>query len=131
MKSKTARALSSLLLWLAISGISQPVVAEDVETVIFEVRGLWADFCEWYVEESLLGDIAGIERVEADHQADTVTVVFDPGRVSAEKLAAAIEDCPLMKVEDSPTHELDREEIRRQRRRWCCWLDRDRRGEPK
>lgn len=126
MKSNIARVFSSLLLLLAVSGISQPVFARDVETVIFEVCGLWAQFCEWYLEECLLGDIAGIEAVAADYQADTVTVVFDPDGVSAEKLAAAIEDCPLMKVEDSPTHELDREEIRRQRRCCCCWLDRDR-----
>jgi len=128
MKRYTSRILLPLLL-LALSAASQPLAAEDRETVIFNVRGLWAEFCERYVEEALLGDLDGIETAEADHEADTVTVVFDPARLSPEELAAAIEDCPLMRVTDSETHELDRREIRRHRSCWCCFLDRDHRGD--
>ena len=52
----------------------------------------------------------------ADHDADTVTVVFDPSKISPEQLAAAIENWPLMRVTGSKTHELDRNEIRSHRR---------------
>ena len=31
-------------------------------TRVFDVRGLWAEPCEWYVEEFLLDDVDGLER---------------------------------------------------------------------
>ena len=56
-----------------------------------------------------------------------MTVEFDPGKTSAEEIAAAIEECPMFEVTGSETHELD-EELIRESRRSCCRLgcrDRD------
>lgn len=125
MRAKRSGILLSVVLLLVASAPSQPVGAQELDTVIFNVRGLWSEFCEWYVEESLLGDIDGLDSAHADHEADTVTVVFDPTKLTLEQLAAAIEDCPFIKVTESTTHELNRAEIRRHRRCWCCFASRD------
>ena len=92
MRAHTSRILSSLLLVLAVFLAPLPASAQGLETVVFNVSGLWAELCERYVEESLLDDIAGVETVDADHEADTVTVLFDPAELSPEELAAMIED---------------------------------------
>lgn len=122
MKARTARILPLLLLIAVLAPPAAPaaVEAQELETAVFNVRGLWAEPCEWYVEEFLLDDVDGLETVAADHEADTVTVVFDPAELSPEVLAAMIEDCPFLRVTDSDTHELDRDEIRGHRQCWCC-----------
>ena len=120
MRAHTSRILSSLLLVLAVLLAPLPASAQGLETVVFNVSGLWAELCERYVEESLLDGIAGVETVDADHEADTVTVLFDPAELSPEELAAMIEDCPFIRVRDSETHELDRDDIRSHKRCWFC-----------
>ncbi len=115
-----------LAISLAIAAVpawaARPAEAQDLQTVVLNVRGMWAEICEWYMEESLLDGLDGIEEAAADHAADTVTIVFDPAEISPERLAAAIEDCPFFRVTGSETHDLDQAEIRRHRRPWCCLL---------
>ncbi len=93
--------------------------AAGAETVILNVEGMWAEGCEEYISNSLLGDVEGIQQVHADHQNDIVTVEFDPAGTSPEQIAAAIEDCPSFEVTGSETHELD-EELIEQNQRSCC-----------
>ncbi len=93
--------------------------AAGSETVILNVDGMWAEGCEEYISDSLLGDIEGVQQVHADHENDVVTVEFDPAETSAEQIAAAIEDCPSFDVTGSETHELD-EELVESSRRSCC-----------
>jgi copper chaperone CopZ len=95
--------------------------AAGSETVSLNVEGMWAEGCEEYISDSLLGDIEGIQQVHADHENDVVTVEFDPAESSAEQIAAAIEDCPLFDVTGSETHELD-EQLIKKNRRSCCHL---------
>jgi len=120
MRVNKLRILTTALVLLAGSWVATPAEAQDLETVVLNVRGMWAGICEWYVEGSLLDGLDGVLEAEADHEDDTVTVVFDPAEISPERLAAAIEDCPLFRVNGSETHDLDREEIRRLRRDRCC-----------
>lgn len=120
--TSSAGRIALLLSLLLIVVLAPPAAhsAGEAETVVFRVRGLWAEICETLVEEALLLEFDDIESVEADHEADTITIVFDARRLTVESLAASIDDCPLMRVTGSETHELDRDEIRRQRRCWCC-----------
>ncbi|MEE8367165.1 MAG: heavy-metal-associated domain-containing protein [Thermoanaerobaculia bacterium] len=99
--------------------------AENLETVVLDVSGMWATFFESYLEQSLVEPLQGVDRVEADHYADTVTVSFDPEKLNPEEIAAAIERCPFFDVTGSPTHALNREVIKRHRRCWCCLANRD------
>ena len=55
----------------------------------FTVTGMACDGCEANVE-SALGELDGVETVEADHERDTVEV--SAADVSTSDLAAAIED---------------------------------------
>ncbi len=112
-----ALALAALLMTLAPG--TRPAQAAGSETVILNVDSMWAEGCEEYIADSLLDDIDGVQEVHADHEADFVTVDFDPAEASAEEIAAAIENCPLFDVTGSETHELD-EELIRKNRRLCC-----------
>ncbi len=108
MRVNTLRTLTGALVLLAGSWVATPAKAQDLETVVLNVRGMWAGICEWYVEEFLLDGLDGVEKAEADHEDDTVTIVFDPAETSPERLAAAIEECPFFRVNGSETHDLDR-----------------------
>ena len=96
--------------------------AAGIESVILNVDGMWNENCEEYISDSLLGDIAGVGQVLADHEKNVVTVDFDPATSSAEEIAAAIEDCPYFDVTGSETHELD-EALINENRRSCCDSD--------
>ncbi len=112
----------SLVVALIITGSAAVVpeaVAAGSETLILNVDGMWAEGCEEYISDSLLGDIEGVQQVNANHEDDFVTVEFDPALASAEEIAAAIEDCPYFDVTGSETHELDEELIEKSRRS-CC-----------
>ncbi|MEE8277329.1 MAG: heavy metal-associated domain-containing protein, partial [Thermoanaerobaculia bacterium] len=91
------------------------------ETVILDVEGMCSESCEKYIGDSLLGHLDGIQEVHADHQNDVVTVEFDPVQVSAEQIAAAIEDCPSFDLTGSETHDLDEELVSKNRRSWCSY----------
>ena len=93
--------------------------ASGVETLVLNVDGMWEEECEEYISDSLLGDATGVRHVEADHDNGIVTVDFDPTGISAEEIAAAIENCPMFDVTGSDTHDLD-EELIQQSRRSCC-----------
>ena len=109
MRVNTLRILTGALVLLAGSWVATPAKAQDLETVVLNVHGMWAGICEWYVEEFLLDGLDGVEKAEADHKDDTITIVFDPAETSPERLAAAIEECPFFRVNGSETHDLDRE----------------------
>ncbi|MFQ5525902.1 MAG: heavy-metal-associated domain-containing protein [Thermoanaerobaculia bacterium] len=113
---------SALILGLILGGsaaIVPEAVAAGSETVILNVDGMWAEGCEEYIADSLLADMKGIQEVSANHEQDFVSVDFDPAEVSAEQIAAAIEDCPHFDVTGSETHELDEELIEKSRRSRC------------
>lgn len=116
-----ARSSSPTDMW----GATPLSVARQPETVVLEVSGLWATLCDRYLEHALVEPLEGVDRVEADHESDTVTVSFDPERLTPEEIAAAIENCPFFDVTGSPTHALNRAEIKRPRRCWCCFANRD------
>ncbi|MFB6201075.1 MAG: heavy-metal-associated domain-containing protein [Halorhabdus sp.] len=61
-----------------------------MERRTFTVTGMSCDGCEQTVENALQA-IAGVTRVDADHEGDTVAVVAEDG-VADGDLAAAIED---------------------------------------
>ena len=115
-------ARTALVLGLIVAGLAAfapQAVAAGSETVILNVDGMWAEGCEEYIADSLLAGMEGIQRVNANHEQDFVSVDFDPAEASAEEIAAAIEDCPHFDVTGSETHELDEEQIKKSRRS-CC-----------
>jgi len=119
----------SLVVVLIIIGsatVAPEAVAAGAETLILNVDGMWAEGCEEYISGSLLGDIEGVQQVNANHEDDSVTVEFDPALASAEEIAAAIEDCPHFDVTGSETHELNKDLIKRSRRSCCHGSCRDR-----
>ena len=92
---------------------------EPTDTVILNVEGMWNEGCEEYVEEGLLGDLDGISEVRADHESDQVTIRFNPDAVTPEQLAGAIENCQSYSVGGSDTHDLDLDQVKKSRNRWC------------
>ena len=102
--------------WFATPALSQE---EPTETVVLDVKGMWNEGCEEFVEEVLLGDLDGISEAWADHESDQVTIEFNPDEVSAEELAGAIENCPSYSVTGSDTHVLDLDAVKQSRNRWC------------
>lgn len=83
-------------------------VAPQLETVVLEVSGMWSTCCERYLERALLEPLEGVDRAQADHKSDTVTVWFDPEKLTADEIAAGIEACPFFDVTGSPSHSLKR-----------------------
>lgn len=61
-----------------------------MERKTVRVTGMSCTGCEQSVE-SALGDLEGVDGVEADHEGERVEVVLD-GDVSEDELTAAIED---------------------------------------
>ena len=113
------RALVIALIITGSAAVVSEAVAAGSETVILNVEGMWDEGCEAYIADSLLGDIDGIQQVDADHDNHVVTVEFAPASTSAEEIAAAIENCPSFDVTGSETHELD-EELIEENRSSCC-----------
>lgn len=107
---------SLALVWAPLALQAQ---SSSTETIVLSVEGMWEEGCEDYLSDSLLGDLAGVHDVHADHENDAVTVDFDPAEVSAERIVAAIEDCPSFDVTGSATHVLD-EGLIEENRRFCC-----------
>lgn len=112
----TAGLAALALVWAPLALQAQD---SKTETIILRVDGMWEQGCEEYLSDSLLGDLAGVHDVHADHENDAVTVEFDPAEVSAERIVAAIEDCPSFDVTGSDTHVLD-EGLIEENRRSCC-----------
>lgn len=61
-----------------------------MEQLELHVTGMSCGACEQRIERAL-GRVAGVVRSTADHRAARVTVVFDPGRTSAQAVQARIE----------------------------------------
>ena len=68
MKSTILSALVLALLLQTGSGFAATPQSEDLDTVVLEVSGLWAAFCERYLEEALVEPLRGVDRVTADHR---------------------------------------------------------------
>ncbi|NTV97996.1 MAG: heavy-metal-associated domain-containing protein [Chlorobiaceae bacterium] len=56
-----------------------------------KVSGMRCGACELLVTEAL-GELQGVEKAEASHAAGSVTVVYDPSKVTMESLKSAIEE---------------------------------------
>ncbi len=59
--------------------------------LVLRVEGMTCGGCENSVQTAL-GEIAGIDQVEADHAQDRVTVAFDPQRVQDGIIRSRIEE---------------------------------------
>ena len=54
-----------------------------------EVTGMRCGGCELLVKEAL-GELDGVENVEASHASGRISLEFDPSKVSLEKIKAVI-----------------------------------------
>lgn len=81
------------------------------DTIVLNVSGMTEQRCEDTVG-NLLDNVTGVRTFSSDHEADKITVQFDPSTVTAEQVAAAIERCPSFDVTGSETHVLDMAEVR-------------------
>ncbi len=61
-----------------------------MEQVHLSVSGMSCTGCEQRIER-LLGDLDGVRRVNADHQAGAVTVLLDDGRADEGAVRSRIE----------------------------------------
>lgn len=62
-----------------------------MEKITLQVDGMSCGHCKAAVEKALKG-LAGVQGAEADIAAKTVTVTYDPSRVSREALSVAVAD---------------------------------------
>ena len=95
------------LLALIIVMIAFPASSQFIDTLVLNVEGVWNEDCTDYIAEVLLRGLDGIEGVDADHDANIVTVRFDPNETSADDIAAAINSCNYFEVTGSSSHSLD------------------------
>ena len=114
MKKNFTIALAVLGL-LAFSSAAQ----ETGETLVLEVDGMGGESCEDYIELTLLADIDGVRKSEADSESGIVEIQFDPELTSPDDLAEAVESCPSFEVRGSSTHQLAERSERRESRP-CC-----------
>ena len=61
------------------------------ETLEMRVTGMTCGGCENAVKRTLL-KLEGVETVAASHEQNAVTVVYEPARVSPERMAKAVQD---------------------------------------
>jgi copper chaperone len=61
------------------------------ETLRMHVTGMTCGGCENAVKRTLL-KLEGVEAVAASHEQNAVTVVYEPARISPERMARAIQD---------------------------------------
>jgi len=54
-----------------------------------KVEGMSCKHCKMAVEKAALG-VAGVESAEVNLESGTLSVVYDPGRASREKIVAAV-----------------------------------------
>ena len=95
MKRLHAVALLSAAMTIATAAVvTMTVAAEDAKTdattTVFRVEGMTCGGCEVGVKVAVK-KLEGIEKVTASHQEGRATVTYDPSKVSAEDIEAAIE----------------------------------------
>ena len=61
-----------------------------MEQLELRVKGMSCNACEQRIERAL-ARVDGVVRSSADHRAETVHVVFDPSRASAERVQVCIQ----------------------------------------
>ncbi len=124
MSGKTVRSLVSSILVVTIVAVPGVWAQSNQETIVLNVEGMDEQRCEDAVG-SLLDGVPGVSWVTVDHETDRVTIEFDPGKATAEELAAAIDWCPSFEVTGSDTHSLDMERVKTLARDCpCCASDR-------
>lgn len=97
MKLKTLLAALTLALIAACSQGGQktesPKQAEaDVKPVevVYHVEGMTCDHCEQSIQKGV-GELKGINLVEANHEDSTTKVIYDPSKTDEKAIIAAIE----------------------------------------
>lgn len=72
--------------------VAAPAAADtDTETSTLEVEGMACPACEATVE-GLLGDLDGVHDANADRTEEAAVIAHDPTQVTAEDMAAAINE---------------------------------------
>lgn len=78
----------------AIGAVGLTIAADDSKadatTTVFEVKGMTCGGCEVGVKVAVR-QLDGIDKVTASHEESRATVTYDPSKVSAEDIEAAIE----------------------------------------
>ncbi len=91
---KTFALLGAALTLAAIGAVGLTVAADDSKsnatTTVFTVEGMTCGGCEIGVKVAVK-KLDGIEKVTASHAEGRATVTYDPSKVSAEDIEAAIE----------------------------------------
>ncbi len=96
MKRLHAVALLGSAMTIAVIGaVAMTVAADDSKsdqtTTVFAVEGMTCGGCELGVKMAVR-KLDGIEKVTASHEEGRATVTYDPLKVSAEDIEAAIEE---------------------------------------
>ncbi len=89
--SRTLAASAAIL--ALVMGVTPAAWAADEEksvTSVFKVEGMTCGACEAGVSIAVK-KLEGVEKVVASTEEGSATVTYDPGKVSAEKIEAAIE----------------------------------------
>jgi copper ion binding protein len=88
-----AALLASLLAAGGLVGLARAAGDEQPATTtsVFRVEGMTCGGCEVAVEMKV-GRLDGVERVEASHRKGRAEVTYDPGKVTPERIVAAIEE---------------------------------------
>lgn len=86
MKSRVAKALSTMLLGLLLAGSA---VAAD-QTASFKVTGMYCDACQTKIQQAL-SKTAGVKEAKVDLVSGSATVTFDDGKVKPEQIIKIIE----------------------------------------
>ena len=76
---------------LAWTGLASAGETSSNVTTTFEVQGMTCGGCEAGVKAKVK-KLAGVESVEASYEQGTARVVYDPAKVTPEKIIAAIEE---------------------------------------
>ena len=83
-------ALLVLSLAVGCAADGPPADSHEAASVTFEVSGMTCQSCEQAIEHTL-GQLPGVESVEAHHDPGEAKVTFDTSQVTQETLIASIE----------------------------------------